>query len=100
PTDRGGPGTRIDRTDLVKPTAAAAAEIAANENPSYESGSINANVVLRWEYRAGSTLYAVYTHAQGDDFTPLGRPAELSFGLIKPRVATDIFLVKLSYWWG
>jgi hypothetical protein len=101
PVDQGGPGSTVDRESLVEPPAADAEAIARDENPSYESGAFNANVVLRWEYRAGSTLYVVYTHAQSDDVTPLlGQPAGLSFGLIQPRVATDIFLVKLSYWWG
>ena len=99
PESQGGPGSKIDPEDLLQPSAAASG--AVDEIPSYEEGTFNANVVLRWEYLAGSTLYVVYTHAQSDDFTPLpGQPAGLSFGLVKPRVATDIFLVKLSYWWG
>jgi hypothetical protein len=95
PEQSGGPGSKVHKEDL-RPLSAA-----APENPDYEVGTFNANVVLRWEFRAGSTLYVVYTHAQSDELIPLpGEPAGLSFGLVKPRVATDIFLVKLSYWWG
>jgi hypothetical protein len=43
-------------------------------NPDFQEGVLNVNVVLRWEYRLGSTLF------------------------LAP--ASDVFLVKLSYWWG
>ena len=99
PAARGGAGSVVHGDDLLAPSPAASA--AVGESPDYEAGTFNANLVLRWEYRAGSTLYVVYTHAQSDELTPLpGDPAGLSFGLVKPRVATDILLVKLSYWWG
>lgn len=71
------------------------------ENPDYRAGTINASLVLRWEYRMGSTLYVVYTHAQSDDVTPpFGDPAGYDFRLIRPRAAEDALLAKLSYWWG
>lgn len=70
-------------------------------NPNYEVGTINANIVLRWEYRPGSTLFLVYTHGQNDSVSrDPGAGAGLSFPLIKPRGAADAFLLKLSYWLG
>ena len=82
--------------------AALRAEPAAIETePNYETGTFNVNVVMRWEYRLGSTLFVVYTHRQTDEITPSGGArAGLRFPLIKPRAASDILLVKLSYWWG
>jgi hypothetical protein len=56
--------------------------------------------VFRWEYRLGSTLYAVYTRSQGVDraYAALrDAPIPLASGL---RAASDqVFLIKLSYWW-
>jgi hypothetical protein len=75
--------------------------LALAENPDYRAGTINASLVLRWEYRMGSTLYVVYTHAQSDSVTPLfGDPAGYDLRLVRPRVAEDALLAKLSYWWG
>jgi hypothetical protein len=70
-------------------------------NPDFESAAFNANVVVRWEYRLGSTLYFVYTHAQD---VPEGPPrsgrGSLDFSLLSPRAAADVWLLKLSYWKG
>jgi hypothetical protein len=91
---------RIEPADL-RPVAAEAQADPAYPDPNYESGTFNANVVLRWEYRLGSTLYVVYTHGQEDAFTPLmADGAGLNFKLLKPRPSSDTLLVKLSYWWG
>jgi len=71
------------------------------ENPDFQGGTFNANLVLRWEYRLGSTLYVVYTHAQGRSATPrLGGTTGFDFNLVRPGVAEDAVLTKLSYWWG
>jgi Domain of unknown function (DUF5916)/Carbohydrate family 9 binding domain-like len=72
----------------------------------FVSGTFNANVVMRWEYRLGSTLYLVYTHGQSNDMTQSDittrglRPGVFDFRLASPRPAADIFLLKASYWWG
>jgi hypothetical protein len=53
-------------------------------------------LVFRWEYQPGSTLFAVYTRAQGL-FAPGSR------GIFPPKLsggeANDIFLVKWTYLW-
>lgn len=85
----------LQLTDLVATTAPAAMT-------SIEEGTLNGNVVLRWEYLPGSTLLAVYTHAQfaaltyapGSEDGPALRLRPLGHG-----GATDIFLIKLSYLW-
>lgn len=73
----------------------------AGEEPDFADGSFNTNVVARWEYRLGSTVYLVYSHAQSDGKTPVFNEAgKLDFRLIGPRPAADVFLLKASYWWG
>jgi hypothetical protein len=70
-------------------------------NPDFQEGVLNVNVVLRWEYRLGSTLFFVYTRAQTPTVTLApGEASSLSFGSVGRAPATDVFLVKVSYWWG
>lgn len=64
----------------------------------YEDGTLNANVVMRWEYRLGSTFFLVYTHAQSDGGL-LGVP-KFSGRWVTPRPSEETLLAKLLYWWG
>jgi hypothetical protein len=66
-----------------------------------EEGALNINLVLRWEYRLGSTLFLVYTRAQVPKVGLLpGQTAGLDFDAIRRGPASQAFLLKLSYWWG
>jgi hypothetical protein len=90
-----GAGTRIHLTDLRPVT------FPVIQNPDFESGTINASLVARWEYRLGSTLFAVYTHSQNNATVPsFGDGAGYNFARVVPRAAADTLLLKLSYWWG
>jgi hypothetical protein len=74
-------------------------------NPDFRDGDLVGSVVLRWEYRLGSTLYVVYSRNQRELGYPNGAydpsppytatPRNLGRG---PTV--DTFLVKWSYWWS
>jgi len=70
-------------------------------NPDFEQGVLNVNVVLRWEYMLGSTLYLVYTRAQVPT-TVLGPTAigNLDLGAVGRAPTSDAALVKVSFWWG
>ncbi|MFL5311646.1 MAG: DUF5916 domain-containing protein [Myxococcales bacterium] len=63
--------------------------------------ALNVNVILRWEWRLGSTLYLVYAHQSSADFTP--RPGGLDLageiGAVGSGAAThgDTFLVKIDF---
>jgi hypothetical protein len=70
-------------------------------NYDFEQGVLNVNVVLRWEYLLGSTLYLVYTRAQVPT-TTLG-PTEigtLNLGAVGRAPTSDVILAKVSFWWG
>jgi hypothetical protein len=77
----------------------------------FEYGSVNLNLVYRWEYRPGSTLYLVWTHSKGQyqerggsenpdwDRDPLwdngfdsGYPFRTEPG--------NTFMAKISYWFS
>ena len=70
-------------------------------NPDLEEGVINLNVVFRWEYRLGATLYFVYTRSQSPDLSLMtGEHARLDIGAIRKGPAADVLLLKLTYWWA
>ncbi len=70
-------------------------------NPDYEEGILNVNVVLRWEYMLGSTLYLVYTRSQVPTTTlATDESATLDLGAVKRAPAADVVLVKLTYWFS
>jgi hypothetical protein len=72
-----------------------------DENPDTQEGAINANVVLRWEFRAGSLLYLVYTREQVPETTlQPGQMGHLDLRSVRRGPAADVLLLKLSYWWG
>ena len=78
----------------------------AGSNPAdFQDAAINVNVVFRWEYRLGSTLYLVYTHSQIPTVpgVPTGTvmpPATLSTQAFGHGESSDVFLLKFSYWWA
>jgi hypothetical protein len=74
---------------------------APGTNPDLEDAILNANLVLRWEWRLGSMLYLVYSRAQAPavGLGP-GENARLDVGAALRGAAADVFLVKCSLWAG
>ena len=73
-----------------------------SSDPSFHSAVLNLNLVLRWEYRLGSTLFLVYTRSQSSLPTRSGAPIPatlLPVGL-GPGPTTEVFQLKWSYWWN
>jgi hypothetical protein len=68
------------------------------QSPDFHDTILNVNAVLRWEWRLGSTLYAVWQRSQSElPWLGPGRPpASLAPGSL--GAATDTFLVKFTYW--
>jgi hypothetical protein len=67
-------------------------------NPNFTYVSFRSNVVLRWEYKLGSTLFLVWQHGrEGSDNNP-----NFSFGQGVADMfrmdAHNTFVVKLNYW--
>ena len=69
-------------------------------NPDFNFKQFRSNVVLRWEYRPGSTLFAVWSQGR-DHYAPEGT---FSFrddlGTLLGQRSEDVFMLKLSYWIG
>jgi hypothetical protein len=70
----------------------------AEEQPDFNWGSFNSNMVLRWEYRPGSTLFLVWTHAR-DATQDFGNfDFNRDWDHLFRSDATNTFLIKLNYW--
>jgi hypothetical protein len=67
---------------------------------STSSTILNVSAVFRWEWRLGSTLYAVYSRSQGADRV-FGSQGDVSIPWTRGlgAASTQVFLLKLSYWW-
>jgi hypothetical protein len=70
-------------------------------NPDFVEGVLDLNVVLRWEYALGSTLFLVYTRSQVPAVTlQPGETGTLSFSPVSRAPAADAVLLKLTYFWA
>jgi hypothetical protein len=90
-------GTRLTLASLIPdpkmPTIA--------PDPDSVQSTLNVNLVLRWEYHLGSTLFLIYTRAQNPALVPT--PGGSSFELrpiLEGRASSDFVMAKLAYWWG
>jgi hypothetical protein len=71
-----------------------------NNRPSdFNFKQFRSNVVLRWEYRPGSSLFLVWQQGR-EDFEPTygTRALDGDFRRLFDAHANNTFLVKLSYW--
>ena len=63
--------------------------------------SLNSMMLLRWEYIPGSTLYFVWTRERPQwDGTVANLDFTREFDRFFSRGATNIWLLKASYWWN
>jgi len=92
--------TEENGTYTVDPDGNGSSESFSFSDPDFNFRSVQGNAVFRWEYMPGSALFLVWQQQRNDfvgmgDFN-IGRDLDGLFSA-KP---TNIFLVKLSYWFG
>ncbi len=75
-------------------------------NYDFKQGAVHLNVVYRWEYRPGSTLFLVWTHSNfrrdlREDLGPR-QSWDRGFdpGFVVNSEPEDTILMKLSYWFS
>src|SRR2546429_3297394 len=96
-------GNYSNAPELAAPRAAAYDDRCKPYTGTLQSGfnfkQFNSNVVLRWEYRPGSTLFVVWTQGRRDFLGATG-PRSLAgdFGDLFTLHPNNTFLVKASYW--
>jgi Domain of unknown function (DUF5916) len=96
------PGPPVGQHIHLADLAPADAAHAPATNPDGAQSTLNVNVVLRWEYHLGSTLFLVYTRSQNPPLTfAPNTEASLDLRPIRDgRAAVDVVMAKLAYWWG
>jgi len=71
------------------------------DQPNFNVFDFNLNLVVRWEYRPGSTVYLVWSQNRSESFNNgnfnLWEDVKTLFLETYPR---DVFLVKFSYRFG
>jgi len=70
------------------------------DNPDFNFHQYRSNLVAKWEYRLGSFIYLVWsserTGRNSDSDASIGD----SFGYLRDEFPSNIFLIKLSYWFS
>ncbi len=93
-------GDYSDIRRLARPSSFDFEPAALPFNPDFNRKSLRGNIVMRWEYVRGSTLFFVWNISTLDlvrpgIFTPL-RDLGAGFG----ADGTHVFMVKMTYWLG
>jgi hypothetical protein len=82
----------------VDPDGNGPAQMFSFDNPDFSYKSFRANVILRWEYLPGSTLYFAWTHGRSDGRNPGDFSFSRDFGDLFRTEPDNVFLVKVAYW--
>ena len=89
--------TRTYAADADGSGASPAAQFA---NPDFRMRSLRANMVLRWEYRAGSTVYLAWAHGRSVFDEDPTFDAVKDFGELLGDEQRNRLLLKVSYWFN
>lgn len=85
-------------TYVIDPDGNGPADEFSFSNPDFDYRSLRGNMILRWEYRPGSTLYLVWTHGRTDWETAGRFDLDRSLDRLFRAGADNIILLKATYW--
>lgn len=84
----------------IDPDGAGPSKSFAIRNPDFNLRSVRGSAVVRWEFRPGSLFYFVWNENR-QDVVPIGDfRASRDLSGIGDAGSDDVFLIKLSYWFG
>jgi hypothetical protein len=87
-----------DSTQTYTTVAAPGADPISFVNPDFRVRSLRSNLVFRWEYRPGSTLFLVWNQGRGSfSFDPTWNGLSDLFDL-RDDPQRNVFLVKMNYY--
>lgn len=69
------------------------------DNPDFSFMQFRSNLVLRWEYKLGSTLYMVWAHDRSGYETTYNPVSEIAGDLFGIR-GNNVFMIKLNFWFS
>ncbi len=75
-------------------------ELIEIDQPDFNFQEFRSNLVLRWEYKAGSTLFLVWSHQQSGYESVYIPNVFSSLGKISNLDSSDILMAKFSYWFN
>lgn len=83
---------------IVDPDGGGAAPSFSFGDPNFNFRSLRGNAVMRWEFRPGSTVYAVWQQSRegSDAVGTFAFDRELN-AIFRAR-PTNVFLIKVTYW--
>jgi hypothetical protein len=70
------------------------------EDPNFNFWQFRSNLVIRWEYTVGSTLYLVWTQNRTDDSSAGVFSLNDDFKNLFSIYPDNVFLIKLNYWFS
>jgi len=71
------------------------------DQPDFNFRQLRSTVVLRWEYRPGSTVFAIWTHGRtSDDLADGSLRLGRDLGDLARTASENVVMVKASYWIG
>jgi hypothetical protein len=69
--------------------------------PDFDFRQLRSTIVVRWEYRPGSTVFAIWSHSQTGDALDDGRlELHRDASRLFDAASEDIVMMKLNYWIG
>jgi hypothetical protein len=83
---------------LARPRSFEFDPVVIPNNPDFNTKSLRGNMVLRWEYVRGSTLFVVWDLSQTDKTRPGAFSAFRDLGDAFGANANHVLMVKASYW--
>jgi len=69
-------------------------------DPDFSVLSFNANVVLRWEYRPGSTVYLVWSQVRDESNEVPHFSVRRGMNRLFDVGSRNVFMIKMNYWWN
>jgi hypothetical protein len=70
------------------------------DNPSFSFRQFRSNLVVRWEYKPGSALYAVWSQGRTSDSALYEDSLGQNFDVLWRSAARNVLLVKLQHWFS
>jgi hypothetical protein len=68
------------------------------DNPDFNYHQFRSNLVARWEYKPGSTLFLVWTHGRSEYEEMTESSVSHGFNRLFDIPSQNVFLIKFSYW--
>jgi hypothetical protein len=68
--------------------------------PDFDFRQLRSTLVLRWEYRPGSTVFAIWSHGRTDQVADGRFGLAHDFGTLVDAGGENVVMVKANYWIG